>query len=296
MAELDILTETPEDKAEMEAVRTEAPAPEAKPDPAAPEAAKPVEAAKPEPAKAPGKPTRLVPIDALHEARKEAQALKAQLAELQKTPAKPAAPVAAEEPDEAADPIGTIAWLKAQIRDRNEQEKAARENSEQMNDLGRKISARVTAYAQEHPEYTEQMAYLRSSRVDELRLLGHDDEAIGRQIQIEEMALGKMAVDKDLDPGELIAKLAQHRGWKAKAADPDPDLKPAAPAPAEVVKAAIIESEAKITRLERGQRAARSSSGAGGGAAAAELSLEQIAELDGAAFDAAFGKVKGLMA
>lgn len=294
MAELDMLTETPEEKAEIEAIRTEVAAPEvtkpapeqAKPDPAKPEIVKP-EPAKPE--------SRLVPIHALHEARAEAKALKARLAELEKPAPKPEAQVN-EIPDETVDPIGALAALRRKIAAQEEDVRSQQETARQIGELSRQVSTRVTAYAAEHPEYLEQVAFLRNSRAGELRLLGHDDESIGRQINMEEMSLGKLAVDRDLDPGEMMANLAKHRGWQPKAPDPKPGAETPTPVATEAVKAAIVESEAKINRLERGQRAARSSSGGAGGGPTPEMTLEQIAELDGAAFDAAFPKVKSLMA
>ena len=76
----------------------------------------------------------------------------------------------------------------------------------------------------------------------------------------------------------MVAKLAAGRGWKASEITAPPAV-PVAP------DAGATE---RIERLERGRRIAKSPSAAGGGAPAAELTLEQIANLDGAAFDKAF--------
>lgn len=288
----DFLLETPEEKAEFEAVRTETPVQPIEP---------PREEVKTEPEKAPEpvkteaekKPVRLVPHEALHEERVKRQALEKRLAELEA--AKPKAEPT-QEIDETQDPIGALAQLRAKIRANEEREQQERQQRAQIEDLGRRVSSRVNAYAREHPEYLEQVNFLRQSRAAELRLLGHSDDVIGQQIMQEEMALGAMALERDMDPGAIVANLAQHRGWKAKAAEPPAEQKAALPNPSEAVKTAIAESTAKIERLEKGQRAARSSSASGGGGPSPELSLDQIAELDGAAFDAAFEKVRGLMA
>jgi hypothetical protein len=289
---MDILTESPEDKTAFDAIRTEQaiPEPEKKPEDAPLPEAKPAEQAKSEEKK----PVRLVPHEALHEERVKRQALERRLAEIEAAKPKPEAP---KPIDETQDPIGALAELRQRLQTYEEREQKQREAFQQEQEFGRRIKSRVDAYAKDHPEYLEQVNHLRQSRAAELRLLGHTDDMIAVQIMQEERALGAMALEKDLDPGEIVANLAKHRGWAPKQPEVKADEgKPALPDPSEAVKAAILESTAKIDRMEKGQKAAKSSSAGGGGGPTPELTLEQIAELDGAAFDAAFGKVRGLMA
>lgn len=293
MSDLSMLTETPEETAGLESMRTETPIVEAPAKPA------PVVVAE-EPKPAAEKPKaeerqRLVPHAALHEERVKRQALEKRLQDLESAKPKADAPA---ELDEHTDPIGVIGQLKAKLAgyERNQQE--AQQQSAAMEDLGRRVGARVQAYAAEHPEYPEQVQFLRRSRYEELQDLGYEDEAIGRQLMQEEVALGQRALETDRDPGEMVASMAKRRGWKAADPDPEPNPNPEPkPAPQEAaIKEEIVKTEAKIARLEKGQRAARSPSNGGGGAPSNELSLEDIANLDGAAFDAAFSRVKGLMA
>lgn len=288
-----ILAETPEDTAALEAMRVEAPIVEALPE----KPAEPAKAEEPKPAAEKPKAeerVRLVPHAALHEERVKRQNLERRLQELETAKPKPE-PVA--ELDEHTDPIGVLSELKAKLRGYEENQRKAEEARAFTEDLGRRVGARVQAYAAEHPEYAEQVKFLRQSRFEELQDMGYEEESIVHQLMQEEMALGQRALDTDRDPGEMVASMAKRRGWKAAAADPAPVAEPAKPAPqAAAIKEEIAKTEAKIERLEKGQRAARSPSTAGGGAPSPELSLEAIAELDGAAFDAAFKNVKGLMA
>ncbi len=220
----------------------------------------------------PAKPQRLVPHQALHEERTKRQALERQLKEIEARTTQAPPP---EIPDETKDPIGTITALRQEI-ERAKQERAA---SYQMQQLASQVQSRIASYAQEHPEYIEQMQFLRKSRADDLRDLGHTDGEIGQIIAAEEMSLAKMAVDKDLDPGEMIAKFAVRRGWQAKA-PPVLDLL----IPPVVVPPAAA-AAAQIDRLERGQRAATTSSRSGGESPRGEMTIEDIVKLNGKAFD-----------
>lgn len=283
---IDSLAETAEETAQFEAMMNEQPAPEPEkqPEPAPQPEAKPepqpeAKAATPEPKAEPEKPVRLVPHQALHEEREKRKALEHRIAELEKTQQRPQ-PSGDEPPDETTDPIGSIAWLKAKLASKEKDEQEANAQREYLQDLGQKVQVRIDAYAAEHPEYTEQVQFLREFRFRELTEgLGYNQRFAAAQVQQEEIALGKMAIDNDLDPGAMVAKLASVRGWKAK------EAAPSKPAPD-----AAKDAEAKIERLERGQKAATSSSGSGGGAPDDEMTLERLLALKGKAFDDAFEK------
>lgn len=240
------------------------------------EAAKPAETPPPAEQK---KPERVVPIQALHEERRARQELERRLKDLEAKGAQPKV----DEPDETQDPIGAISRLKQEVAQyRQAQEQAKAEQA-----LGAKVGARIRAYAAEHPEYPEQHQFLLQSRVAEMRLLGHDDASIAQSLRAEEMSLGQMAIDRDLDPGQLIAEMAKARGWQPKTPAKQEEAKP----DPKIDTPTIKEAEQAIERLERGQRAAKSSSSSGGGAApTGDLSIEEIANLNGAAFDSAMAK------
>lgn len=289
MPPIESLAETAEETAQFEAMMNDQPPPEQKveeqpveqkTEQKVEEQPKQEEAPKEQPKEE--KPVRLVPHQALHEERERRKALETRLAELEKA-AQKTQPPPNEEPDEQQDPIGSIAWLKAELKREREEKAQAQAQHEYIQDLGRKVKTRIDAYAAEHPEYKEQVDFLRNFRFRELTEgLGYPAEMAVQQVQQEEVALGKMAIDQDLDPGAMVAKLASVRGWKAKEEE-----KSAPKAAPEGVK----EAEAKIDRIARGQKAAISPSGAGGGGAAdEEMTLEKLLSLKGKAFDDAFEK------
>lgn len=274
----DSMTMSDRETNEFELMRDDAPAPapapEPKPDPAPAADPKPVaDAPKPE-----AKPQRLVPLDALHEARGENKSLKARLAELEAKVAQPK-PSADDDIDETQDPIGAIARLKAKIREGEERTAEQARVEGQMNEVATRVGERIKSYAAEHPEYPEQMSFLRQSRFDELTELGWERAAAIRQIQTEEMILGVQALQNDWDPGAKIAQLAKLRGWKVKDPEPGADPKPNGEVKADPA------ATAKLDRLERGQKAAMSSSSGGGSGPEADTTLEAGLKLEGAAFD-----------
>ncbi len=277
----DILTESPEEAAGFAALQNETEIELVEPDPevkAEPEP-KPEPKAEPEPKK----PVRLVPHEALHEERVKRQALERRLADFERAQQQPQfrQPQQGDgDIDENENPIGAIAALKAKIRQRDEMDAEVTRVSRENQDIVQRMAPRVEAYAKEHPEYGEQFQYVRASRAAELELLGYPPQTIGQQIQAEEMALARQALAHDMDPGDVIAKLATARGWRAKEPAPEPKKDPT-PDP---------EASKKIERLQAGQRVAKSSSNGGGSGPEAEMSLARLVELDGAAFDAAFAK------
>lgn len=296
------LTESAEEAAQFEAMMSGAPMPEpAAPEPATapqpsaeapPEAEKPGAPAAPEAAKTaePERPVRLVPHQALHEERELRKAAQREL-EAERAKSRQPTPQADADIDETQDPIGALAKLKAEMRAMREQAEEGRQQEAALNELGQKIGARIKTYAAEHPEYGEQCQYLRESRFNELKQIypNRPDDALAKQVIMEEVALGQQAINDDLDPGAMIANLAKHRGWKAKEAPPAPAAK-AEPKP-------DPEAEKKLDRLAKGLKASVSPSNAGGSGPEPESSLEDILKLDGAAFDAVWksGKVKKLM-
>ena len=276
---------TEADTKEFELMRDDAPAPapdpapqpDPKPDPdpkpAAADAPKPAPEAKTE------KPTRLVPIDALHEEREKRKAHERRIAELERAVSQPPKPATDEDIDEYQDPIAAIAKLKAEIRAGKEREEEAKRTEQQLSEVAQRVGTRIQAYKAEHPEYDEQIQFLRRSRFDELTELGFDQAAAIRQMQGEEIQIGIAALQNDWDPGAKIAKMAILRGWQPKAA-PSPQVNGAAS------PAANPDAEARLARLEKGQKAAVSSSSGGGSGPEADTTLEEGLRLKGAAFDA----------
>lgn len=281
----DIMTETPEEKAAFEALQHEQPIELVQPEPEPQPEPQPEPEPKPAatPAAEPQKPVRLVPHQALHEERTKRQALERRLSEIEQRQAAqpPQAPLQSEEIDETVNPLGAIAALKAKLKTLEERDETVRRQSAEDRDVVVRMLPRIEAYKTEHPEYDEQVNFVRQSRFQELVLLGQDQHSAAAIVQREEMDLARRVLAGDMDPGDVMAKLAQARGWQQKKPDPQPEPKPAA---------AVVEASETLTRLKAGQKIAKSPSAAGGSGPEAEMTLERLNSLEGAAFDAAFEK------
>lgn len=295
MAEPSFLQETAAETAEFEAVRdgqdvpetpSPAPAPEPKaadpaPAPAEPKAEEPAKA--PEPTKPDERP-KFVPHAALHEERLKRQALEKELADLRAGRQQPTeeTPKAAEI-DPETDPIGAL----KQIREFQEQQRqqGIRQQAEQ--EFTARVQTHEADFAAATPDYADAITHLRKSRAAEIIAIAKatgtplTQEGLGAQLRHEALQLADTAFRTGKNPGELFYAVAQAKGYKMKAAEA---AKPPAPEPVDTKQATET-----IERLTRGQRAAKVSGGEppdGGG----EVSLESLAKLNGAAFDAAFEK------
>lgn len=282
------LTESAADTAEFSAVRDGTPPPEAPvaaptPEATSAETPKPAaEAPKPEAAKPAEPPKRqeMVPHAALHEAREENKALKARLAALEAAAGKPAQPEAPKV-DPETDPIAALRELKDWREQQDEQSQKLRE----LHEFTDRVKAHEADFAAVTPDYAKAVGHLRDARANELRSLGVPEAQIQGQLHGEAIATARFAFQQGKNPGEVFYALARARGYNPDAAPPpDPTPAPAAdPTPAPDTK--LQESTAALERINRGQRASRPTAGAGGNAPSGELTLEQGAMLEGAAFD-----------
>ncbi len=273
-------------KAEQPIVETpvETPKPEAEPAPkpeVAAEAPKPE--VKPETPKGEG---RDVPLPVLLEERQKRKAAEAALAELRKTAQAPA-PNKPEPVDPATDPIAVIQAQQKWIDDREKQDLQHRE----MNQFQQTVIAREQEYVKDNPDYPKAVEFLKEARVREMREgLGMNDQQIAQTLSQEAYQTAQYAMQNDLNPADIFMRLAKARGFTAEAPEPE-----AAPAPVAVVPQP--EAVARLAAIGKGQRAGKGLSNGGGGPAAPAPSLEAIANLEGADFDAAWktGQVKRMM-
>ena len=181
------------------------------------------------------------------------------------------------EPDPETDPIGALKHARDQLR-KMQEVTAQQQYAQQLNAVAYQAA---TQYAQQVPDYRDAYSYAINSRARELEALGTPREAIPTILQREEMNLIDTAVRNGRNPAEAIYHFAKARGFQGKtapAAAPVAPVAPAAPNPA----------------LQQ-QKAAVAASASAGGAPAAkgELSVAEIANLKGAAFDAAWNKLFG---
>lgn len=299
---LDFLSESPSDAAEASAMKAEtiapnpepaappspAPAPAPAAAPAAPEppkAAEPAPAPKVEPApvKKDGAPVGYVPNAALREARETIQARDRRIAELEGRGQQPT-PEPAKEIDPETDPIAAL----KEVREWQQTQRDLQKQQTQIREFSTRVQAHEADWAAANPEYAEQVKFLHDFRASQLEALGFTREQIGAQLQQEALQTADIAFRNNKNPGEVFSTLAIKSGWKAKAAASAPTPAPAAPAPDVEQKRA--ESEAALERISRGQKASRATAGGGGNEPAEDMTVERLASLNGAAFDAAMEK------
>jgi len=293
------LAETPAETAEFEAARgadVAAPvekiadepvkAPETQANPAEKIAAEPAKIA--DPAKPADERPKFVPHAALHEERLRRQALEKELADLRagKQPQ-------LETPTEIDPETDPIAALK-EIREYQQRQRQETEQQNQLRAFDGRVQAHEKDFADATPDYGDAVAFLREARAKQIQA-GY--EAVGRTITPQELgaillhearSTSHDALTNGRNPGEVFYTLAKSFGYAGKkAADPTPTA--AAETPAAPALPVPNKADETIDRITRGQKAA---SKVGGGEApdTGEVTLESLAKLEGAAFDAAFAK------
>jgi hypothetical protein len=259
----------------------------ADPAPEAPAAADPA----PEPAQAqetaPQEDDRRVPLKALQEERqkraeyeRKLQEYERRMAELEQRVPKAPEPAAEPEPDPETDPIGALKHAREQLRRMQE----ATEQQQYEARLNQVAYQAATQFKEQAPDYPDAYRYAINSRAMELAALGTPQDAIPQILQREELSLIDAAVRNNRNPAEAIYTFAKARGYQGAQ---QAALAPVAPAPAP--------QPAPVNpALQQAKREVASSAAAGGAPAAkGEMSVNDIANLKGAAFDAAWNKLFG---
>jgi len=230
---------------------------------------------------------RRVPLKALQEERQKRAEYERKLAEYERQMAEMQGYMAAmqqqgqpqqeqfQEPDPETDPIGALKYAKEQLRQMQEMT-AQQQYAQQLNAVAYQAA---TQYAQQVPDYREAYQYALQSRAQELAALGTPENAIAQILQREEMTLVDTAVRNGRNPAEAIYHFAKARGFQGKQAAAAAPVAPVAPTnPA----------------LQQAKQAVAVSASAGGAPASkGELSVAEIANLKGAAFDQAWNKLFG---
>jgi hypothetical protein len=170
-----------------------------------------------------------------------------------------------EPPDPETDPIGALQYERQQ-RMQLQQAMRAQAVEKRVTD---DYTADAHRFAGTTPDFQQARLHLISNRVAELRALGMTDQQIPTQIYQEEFGLAINALRAGKSPAENLYNIAKTRGYAPAAAKP---AAPVAPDPA------LQEARAK---------AAVSLSEGGKPEKGGELSLDDIANLKGAAQESA---------
>ena len=186
------------------------------------------------------------------------------------------------EPDPDTDPIGYIKYARERQRQMEEslqqqqQAIAERHYVEQLNTVAYQAA---TQMQQMVPDYQDAYKYAINSRAQELVALGTHPQAVAAILQQEELRLIDTALQNHKNPAQAIYEFAKARGFQGKTA--------AAPAPV----AAPAPTIAPDPVLQETKRAVAASASAGGAPSSKGTpSISDIANLNGAAFDAAWNK------
>jgi hypothetical protein len=288
---LNVPSEQPAKSWAQEVAEAEAAAPAPEPVAAepAPEPARAAEAAV-EPAQpqetATEQDDRRVPLKALQEERQKRAEYERKLdeavrrmAELEQRVPKAPEPTPEPEPDPETDPIGALKHAREQLR-KMQEETAQTQRVAQLNQIAYQSA---TAFKEQAPDYPDAYRYAINSRAQELAALGTPQNDIPQILQMEELNLIDTALRNNGNPAEVIYRFAKARGFNATAPAPAAPAPVPPPAPAPVNPA-----------LQQAKQAVAASAAAGGAPAVkGEMSVNDIANLKGAAFDAAWNKLFG---
>ena len=215
-----------------------------------------------EPAAAVEKPAeqRMVPQEALHAAREEAKALKAQLSTIEgrfnevlqriPKPQEPQAPPKAIEDD----PIGVIKQHEAEFQAWRQQQV----QQHQFMQLQNVVSQHEEQFRAEQPHYDAALTHVTAARSAEYRALGLSEPQIAQALQNDAANMAVHALRMGRNPAEMVYNLAVARGFAPAVAE-----KPAeAPKSAEVP---AVPADKQMEMLEAGVAASKTLQGGTGG-------------------------------
>lgn len=153
---------------------------------------------------------------------------------------------------------------------------------EQMRQLQQSVREQVNEYAQVQPDYPEAFKFVLENRIKELEALGYNNpEEVQQILNMETMAMAQSSLQRGVNPGESVYKLAQAKGYKKSEGDQQQgDQQQGGQQQGGTM-------EEQLDRIERGQQASKSlSGGAGAGKPGEEgLSLSEIEKMSDKEFD-----------
>lgn len=237
---------------------------------------------------------RKVPHGALHEERRKRQALAAEVQKLkdadarredafQKLLAKAQTADAPKAPDFDTDPAG---WLKhqlettgktvQQLQQEREAETKQRQNQAQEQQFIARVQADEAEFTKEQPDYPDAAVWLRDKRIRMFELAGMSPQEAAQAVYGESIYYAQNAMRSGRNPGEVFYGLAREMGYSGP-------------------KAKTNDADAKIEKLVKGQE--KSSRMSSGGESAENITLAQLAELEGEEFDKEWNRLrkKGLL-
>lgn len=185
-------------------------------------------------------------------------------------------------PDPVQDPIGALEFQqraiaayakRVQEEQRQGQQQTAQER--QFQQINTRMTEHEADFRELNPDYDDAAKHFREARTLELQEQGYEGDELTQALRTELVGLVARTLQSGKDPAEVVYKLAKNRGFGTQAR-----------------KEVVDTPSKKLQTIERGQKASRSLSTMSGKTGDGELSVESINKLDGAAFDAAYAKMR----
>lgn len=165
-------------------------------------------------------------------------------------------------PSYEEDPIGSLAHnqrtLQEQVR-KQQEELSYRNQQEQydqaLQDLVGKYHFSAKEFQTKQPDFSDAYKFLVSSKMNEYEAIGMSPQDADRRLKEEELGIVQMAISNNVNPAEVVYRLAKTRGYLRK------------------------DIQDKFKTIERGIKTSRSLSSAGG-TVKKNITLEQLAEMN----------------
>lgn len=182
-----------------------------------------------------------------------------------------------EIPNPSEDPIGFLEWQREQYTRQQQAETAQREQQARIQQQSQRLAQtaqRLTTIESEYqrevaPDYYEAIDHWKNARAQQLAGWGMDQRSIHHQMIAEVAELGEMALQRGINPAEAAYNMAKSWGYRRQSQAP----------------------QQNIERTRQGMRSSKTLSG-GGKSAKGQMTLAQIADLDGDDFDKAFAAAR----
>lgn len=238
-----------------------------------------------EAAKGKAEQQRLVPHEALHEARLENKALRKELESMKQVVTQGDEKLkkfmegmtkeVAKGPKFEDDPAGALKHENEELRKglsevqaRLEKQDGAAQQHDRLNQHANYVSAREREFAKENPDYFQASEFVAALWRDEFTEAGFNEADVPKLVFGKALAITTQATQAERDPAAAIYKIAKRYGFAAKQQDKAEEKKP--------------DGESKLKEIAKGLEAAK---GTGGGSGPDDLSIASLAQMDDDAID-----------
>jgi hypothetical protein len=228
---------------------------------------------------------KLVPHEALHEARLENKALRKELQDMKQVVAQGDEKLkkfmegvtkeTTKGPKFEDDPAGNLKHENEELRKtigevqaKIEKQEGAEQQQARLNQHANYVSAREREFAKENPDYFQASEFVAALWRDEFTEAGFNEADVPKLVFGKALAITTQATQAERDPAAAIYKIAKRYGFAAKQQEKAEEKKP--------------DGESKLKEITKGLEAAK---GTSGGTGPDDLSLASLAQMDDAAID-----------